>query len=342
MRAYELQAEEGFDALRMVDRPEPPAPGDHDVVVRIHAVSLNYRDLAVLRASKKRVKRIVPVSDGAGEVVAVGERVTRVKVGDRVAAAFFPTWTSGGLAQDHHANALGGSLDGVLAEHVVLAESAWVKIPARFSFEQASTLPCAGVTAWHALFEAAPLRPGDTILVQGTGGVSVFALQLARAAGARVIATSSSADKRARLEQMGAATTIDYRQEPKWGDAVRAAAGGRGVDIVVEVGGAGTFDESVKALRFGGTMALLGILAGTAGHDQYLRHPPEKRPGLWRLCRIGGDVRSPGPGARSVDDRAGHRSRVSICRGPRGLRAPGERGALRQGRHPRDQLITVV
>jgi NADPH:quinone reductase-like Zn-dependent oxidoreductase len=265
MRAYELQAEEGFDALRMVDRPEPPTPGDHDVVVRIHAVSLNYRDLAVLRASKKRLKRIVPVSDGAGEVVAVGERVTRFKVGDRVAAAFFPTWTSGGLSEEHHANALGGSVDGVLAEHVVLAERAWVRIPARFSYEQASTLPCAGVTAWHALFEAAPLRPGDTILVQGTGGVSVFVLQLARAAGARVIATSSSADKRARLEQMGAATTIDYRLEPKWGDAVRAAAGGRGVDIVVEVGGAGTFDESVKALRFGGTMALLGILAGTAG-----------------------------------------------------------------------------
>ena len=265
MRAYELQAEEGFDALRMVDRPELPAPGDHDVVVRIHAVSLNYRDLAVLRASKKRVKRIVPASDGAGEVVAVGERVTRVKVGDRVAAAFFPTWTNGGLTKDHHGNALGGSLDGVLVEHVVLPESAWVKIPTQFSFEQASTLPCAGVTAWHALFEAASLKPGDAILVQGTGGVSMFALQLARAAGASVIATSSSAAKRARLDEMGAATTIDYRQEPKWGDVVRAATGGRGVDIVVEVGGAGTFDESVKALRFGGTMSLLGILAGTEG-----------------------------------------------------------------------------
>ena len=160
---------------------------------------------------------------------------------------------------------LADSIDGVLAEQVVLPESAWVRMPAHLSFEQASTLPCAGVTAWHALFEAASLKPGDTILVQGTGGVSIFALQLARAAGAAVIATSSSAAKRARLEEMGAATTIDYRQEPKWGDAVRAATGGRGVDIVVEVGGAGTFDESVKALRFGGTMSLLGILAGTAG-----------------------------------------------------------------------------
>ncbi len=265
MKAIELHPEEGFDALRFVERPAPSAPGPLDVVVRIRAVSLNYRDLAVARAAKKRAKRSVPASDGAGEVVAVGERVTRVKVGDRVAAAFFPTWTSGGLTKEHHANALGGSIDGVLAEQVVLPESAWVRMPAHFSFEQASTLPCAGVTAWHALFEAASLKPGDTILVQGTGGVSIFALQLARAAGAAVIATSSSAAKRARLEQMGAATTIDYRQEPKWGDAVRAATGGRGVDVVVEVGGAGTFDESVKALRFGGTMSLLGILAGTAG-----------------------------------------------------------------------------
>jgi NADPH:quinone reductase-like Zn-dependent oxidoreductase len=265
MKAYELHPEEGFEALRLIERPAPAAPGPLDVVVGIRAVSLNYRDLAVARAAKRRAKRIVPLSDGAGEVMAVGERVTRVKVGDRVAAAFFPNWVSGGLMKEHHANALGGSIDGVLSEQVVLPETAWVRIPAHFSFEQASTLPCAGVTAWNALFKAASLEPGDTILVQGTGGVSIFALQLARAAGANVIATSSSASKRARLEQMGAATTIDYRQEPKWGDAVRAATGGRGVDVVVEVGGAGTFDESVKALGFGGTMSLIGILAGTAG-----------------------------------------------------------------------------
>lgn len=264
MKAYELHPEEGFDALKLVERPEPLALGAHDVRVRVRAVSLNYRDIVVARGSKKRPKRIVPVSDGAGEVIAVGDEVTRVKVGDRVAAAFFPTWLGGSLAEEHHANALGGSLDGMLAEHVVLAESAWVKIPQRFSFEQAATWPCAGVTAWHALFEAATLRPGDTVLVQGSGGVSIFALQLARAAGASVIATSSSAEKRARLEQMGA-QTLDYRENPKWGDAVRAAAGGRGVDIAVEVGGAGTFDQSVKALRYGGTMSILGILAGTQG-----------------------------------------------------------------------------
>lgn len=265
MKAYELHPEEAFAALQIVDRPEPSALGAHDVRVRVRAVSLNYRDIIVARGSKKRAKPIVPVSDGAGEVVAVGDRVTRVKVGDRVAASFFPTWISGAFAEEHHANALGGSLDGMLAEQVVLAEGAWVKIPSHFSFEQAATLPCAGVTAWHALFEAATLKPGNSVLVQGTGGVSIFALQLARATGVDVIATSSAADKRARLERLGAAKTVDYRAEPKWGDAVRAAAGGRGVDLAVEVGGAGTFDQSIKALRYGGTMSLLGILAGTQG-----------------------------------------------------------------------------
>jgi NADPH:quinone reductase-like Zn-dependent oxidoreductase len=265
MKAYELHPEEGFGALQIVDRPRPSAPGAHDVRVRVRAVSLNYRDIVIARGSQKRAKRIVPASDGAGEVVAVGDKVTRVKIGDRVAAAFFPTWISGPFAEEHHSNALGGSIDGVLAEEMVLPEGAWVKIPSHFAFEQASTLPCAGVTAWHALFEAATLKPGYNVLVQGTGGVSIFALQLARAAGAGVIATSSSADKRARLEQMGAAKTIDYREDPKWGNAVRAAAGGRGVDVAVEVGGAGTFDQSVKALRFGGTMSILGTLTGTQG-----------------------------------------------------------------------------
>jgi NADPH:quinone reductase-like Zn-dependent oxidoreductase len=265
MRAYELHPEEGFAALQLVERPAPAALGAHDVRVRVRAVSLNYRDLVMARGSRKRSRRIVPASDGAGEVVAVGAEVTRVQAGDRVAAAFFPTWANGGLGEQHHANALGGSLDGMLAEEVVLAEGAWVKLPSHFSFEQGATLPCAAVTAWHALYVAAALRPGDSVLVQGTGGVSIFALQLARATGATVIATSSAADKRARLEQMGAAHTIDYKQTPAWGDAVRAATGGRGVDLAVEVGGAGTFDQSVKALRYGGTMSILGILAGTQG-----------------------------------------------------------------------------
>ncbi len=264
MKAYELHPKEGFDALQLVDRARP-ALGPREARVRIRAVSLNYRDLVVARGSSKRGRVIVPASDGAGEVLEVGPEVTRLKAGDRVAGAFFPTWLDGGIREEHHANALGGSLDGVLAEEVVLAEAAWVKIPAHLSFEQASTLPCAGVTAYNALFEAASIKPGDTVLVQGTGGVSIFGLQLARAAGARVIATSSSAEKRSRLERMGASVTIDYQKDAKWGETARAATDGAGVDVAVEVGGAGTFDQSVKALRYGGTMSLLGILAGLQG-----------------------------------------------------------------------------
>jgi len=263
VKAFELHPEDGFDALTLVDR-QSPVIGAGEVRVRARAVSLNYRDIMVARGSKKRAKRIVPASDGAGDVIEIGSGVKRLTIGDRVAAAFFPSWIDGAFAEEHHANALGGSLDGMLAEEVVLPERAWVRIPSRYSFEQASTLPCAGVTAWHALFEAAEVKPGETMLVQGGGGVSTFALQLARAAGARVIATSSSAEKRTRLAQMGAFATIDYKADAKWGDTARAAAGG-GVDLVVEVGGAGTFDQSVASLRYGGHMSLLGILAGTQG-----------------------------------------------------------------------------
>ena len=264
VKAFELHPEDGFDSLKLVDRSRP-SMGIGDVRVRVRAVSLNYRDIMIARGSKKRAKRIVPLSDGAGEVMEIGSGVKRFAIGDRVAAAFFPTWIDGSLKEEHHASALGGSLDGMLAEEVVLPEQAWVKIPSRYSFEQAATLPCAAVTAWHALFEAATVRPGETVLVQGGGGVSTFALQLARHAGAAVIATSSSPDKRARLEQMGAASTIDYKTDTKWGDTARTASDNGGVDLVVEVGGAGTFDQSIASLKYGGHMSLLGILAGTQG-----------------------------------------------------------------------------
>jgi NADPH:quinone reductase-like Zn-dependent oxidoreductase len=264
MIAYELHPDQNFAGLRIVERPSPPL-GDDDVRVRVRAVSLNFRDLAIARASRKRPVVIVPTSDGAGEVIEVGTGVTRFKVGDHVAAAFFPNWIDGDLRPEHHGRALGGSADGMLAQEVVHPETAWVRVPSRWSFEQAATLPCAGVTAWNALYEAAALRVGDWLLVQGTGGVSIFAMQLGLASGARVIATSSSEAKRARLQKMGAAVTIDYRENPEWGDAVREAAGGQGVDVAVEVGGAGTFDQSARALRFGGTMSLLGVLAGTQG-----------------------------------------------------------------------------
>jgi NADPH:quinone reductase-like Zn-dependent oxidoreductase len=263
MKSYELQPKEGYEALALVERPSP-AVGPHDVRVRVRAVSLNYRDLVILRRAATRPP-VVPASDGAGEVVAVGAQVTRLKPGDRVAASFFPTWLDGPLSDAHHAQALGGSRDGMLAQEVVLPEPAWVKVPEHLSLEQAATLPCAGVTAYHALFEGARLRPGDTVLVQGTGGVSLFALQLAKAAGARVVLTSKSADKRERARALGADHTIDYVADAKWGESARAWTGGRGVDVAVDVGGPGTFDQAVASLRYGGTLSMLGVLTGTQG-----------------------------------------------------------------------------
>jgi NADPH:quinone reductase-like Zn-dependent oxidoreductase len=233
--------------------------------VRVRATSLNYRDLAMLKGARRRSRPLVPVSDGAGEVIEVGDEVGRRKVGDRVAAAFFPTWQEGELEATHHEHALGGSIDGMLREEVVLPEEAWVPVPEHLSFEEGATLPCAGVTVWNALYAAASLRPGDTLLLQGTGGVSIFALQLARAAGARVVLTSSSDVKRERARELGAEHTIDYRKTPAWGEEVRRLTGGRGADLAIEVGGPGTFDQTVVALRYGGTMSLLGVLTGLKG-----------------------------------------------------------------------------
>ncbi|MGE4054347.1 MAG: NAD(P)-dependent alcohol dehydrogenase [Vicinamibacterales bacterium] len=264
MLAYELHPNADLDALVEVDRPAAPL-GPYDVRVRIRAVSLNYRDLAIARRAQKQTSRIIPCSDGAGVVVAVGPSVTRFKEGDRVAGIFFPDWVDGEFVGSYHGRALGGSMDGMLAEEVVLDERSWVALPPELSFEEGATLPCAGVTAYNALFESASVGPGATVLVQGTGGVSVFALQLAVAAGARVIATSSSDAKRERARQIGACHVIDYTTTQNWGDAAREWTGGHGVDVVVEVGGQGTFDQSVAALRYGGTMSLIGVLTGGRG-----------------------------------------------------------------------------
>ncbi len=261
MKTWELRAREGFDSLAPSERASA-ALAPNEVRVKVRAVSLNFRDLVIAKNSASRTKPVIPASDGAGEVLEVGSAVKKWRVGDRVAASFFPTWLAGEFEGTFHDHALGGSIDGMLAEEVVLPESAWVKIPSGWTFEQASTLPCAGLTAFHALFVAGNTKPGDRVLVQGTGGVSIFALQLARAAGAEVIATSSSDARRARLEEMGASKTFDYKTMPAWGEAVREASG-KGVDLVVEVGGAGTFDQSVKSLRFGGTLSLIGVLTGT-------------------------------------------------------------------------------
>jgi len=259
IRAYQVRS----GSLAPVERPGPTA-GPGQVVVRIRATSLNYRDLMILRGqyARGKVDGVVPLSDGAGEVVEVGAGVDRFAIGDRVAGTFMQSWTSGRLEPHHGGSALGGAIDGTLAERVAFADSGLVRIPTHLSFEQAATLPCAAVTAWNALFEAATTRPGETVLVQGTGGVSIAALQLARAAGARVIATSSSDAKLARVRELGAAATINYRTTPAWGEAAVRLTGGVGVDHVIEVGGAATFAQSLAAIRIGGTISYIGVLTG--------------------------------------------------------------------------------
>jgi NADPH:quinone reductase-like Zn-dependent oxidoreductase len=244
-----------------------PRPADREVLVRVRATSLNRRDVYVLKGQYPMPPRpaLVPLSDGAGEVASVGAAVTRFKAGDRVAAAFFQRWLHGRPTADTPSSALGGQLDGMLSEYVCLSEEGLVAIPEGYSYEEAATLPCAAVTAWNGLVTRGRMRPGDNVLVLGTGGVSIFGLQLAAAAGARVIVTSSSDEKLAHAAKLGAAVTINYARTPEWSGAVRAATGGVGVHQVLEVGGAGTLPQSLASLAPGGHIALIGGLAGFGG-----------------------------------------------------------------------------
>ena len=262
MRAWTIPSF-GLDNLRLEDRPEP-TPGPGQVALAVRAVSLNYRDLLIVKGQYNPRLPLprVPCSDAAGEVVAVGPGVTRVAVGDRVCGTFMQRWVAGRLTDEAARSGLGGDIDGVLAERVVLSEQGVVKYPSHLSPEEAATLPCAAVTAWAALAEGG-LRAGESVLLQGTGGVSVFALQIARQFGARVLITSSSDDKLARALQMGASAGVNYRTTPDWDKWVRTQTGGVGVDHIVEVGGAGTLERSFKAVRTGGHIALIGVLAGT-------------------------------------------------------------------------------
>jgi len=263
MKAYEIQQSFGLDSLHLTERPDP-RPGPGQVLVRMKAWSLNYRDLLVVKGQyNPRLKLpLIPLSDGVGEVSEVGAGVTRVKVGDRVAGAFMPGWVEGRLTDAKAKSALGGGVDGVLAEYAVLSAEGVVSVPAHLTDEEAATLPCAAVTAWNALVAAGDIHAGDTVLIQGTGGVSLFALQLARLGGAAVIATSSSDAKLARVLQMGAAHGINYKTNPDWEKKVLELTGGTGVDHVVEVGGAGTLPRSLKSVKTGGTISLIGILSG--------------------------------------------------------------------------------
>jgi NADPH:quinone reductase-like Zn-dependent oxidoreductase len=266
MRAYQLpKGGAGIDALVQVERPDPK-PAYRQVLVKVKACSLNFRDLGIVRGTYRvPVKEnIIPLSDGAGEVVAVGPGVVRVKVGDRVAGCFFQRWFGGESTAEVHASALGGSIDGMLADYAVLEEDGVVKIPPHLSLEEGATLPCAGVTAWHAMMEHAKLKAGDTILLQGTGGVSIFGLQFAHAMGVRVIITSSSGEKLKQAEKLGAAFGINYKTSPDWEKAAMEFTGGAGVDHVIEVGGAATLARSFGAIRVGGKISMIGGLSGGA------------------------------------------------------------------------------
>ena len=266
MKVWQIKDAFGIDKLTLSERPDP-TPGHGKIVVRVKAVSLNYRDfMTVKHGGARGVKTpLIPCSDGAGEVTQIGPGVTRVKPGDRVASIFFQKWLSGDILAHHFTSALGGAIDGMLAEQVVLHEDGVVPIPPYMSYEEAATLPCAAVTSWQALVSKGGMKAGDTILVQGTGGVSIFALQFAVMSGARVIITSSSDEKLARAKQLGAWATINYKTTSEWGKETLKLTNGVGVDHVVEVGGAGTLEQSFQAVRVGGTVSLIGILSGLGG-----------------------------------------------------------------------------
>jgi NADPH:quinone reductase-like Zn-dependent oxidoreductase len=269
MKAYTITGTDGLDSLHLIDT-DPPTPSPGQVVVRLRAVSLNYRDymnILGIRGVTGPIPR-VPCSDGAGEVLAVGTGVTTWKPGDRVVIPFMPTWIDGPFSQSHFAGALGGAVDGVLREQIAVSAESLVPVPEALDFNQAATLPCAAVTAWDALMVRGQLQPGSTVLIQGTGGVSIFALQIAKLHGARVLAITSSDTKAKRLRELGADATFNYKTDPAWAAWALEQTGGQGVDHVVEIGGPDTLNRSLQATRFGGHIALIGVLTGTSGEIQ--------------------------------------------------------------------------
>ncbi len=282
MRAFEITGRFGMDSLRFVERPDPVA-GPGQVVLRLRAAALNYRDLLMVRGhyNPKQPLPLIPLSDGAGIVESVGAGVTRVAVGDRVSGIFAQTWLADDPPADVRAHTLGGPLPGTLAERIVLHEQGVVHVPAHLTDEHAATLPCAGVTAWCALMELDRIGPGDTVLLQGTGGVSIFALQFAKLAGARVIITSSDDKKLELCRELGADETINYKSSPDWDQQVRALTDGRGADHIVEVGGADTLGKSLRAIRIGGTISVIGVLSG-------IQAPTELTAILMRRVRLQG------------------------------------------------------
>ncbi len=280
MRRYEVQESFGLDNLQLVDAPEP-ALGPGQVRVALRACCINYRDHLMVRGhyDPRLPLPLVPLSDGVGEVVELGAGVRRVAVGDRVCATFSPTWIAGEPDGDAVRLTRGGAVPGMLSEQVVLREQELVKVPAHLTDVEAATLPCAALTAWSALVTYGGIKAGDVVLTLGSGGVSVFALQIARMTGARVVATTSSAAKAERLEALGAEAVLRYDEDARWGRAVRKLTGG--VDHVVEVGGAGTLAQSLDAVRPGGTVSMIGVLSG-------VREPLNVLPVLMKQVRVQG------------------------------------------------------
>jgi NADPH:quinone reductase-like Zn-dependent oxidoreductase len=263
MKAFAIVNEFGLSNVALVDHPIP-APGAGEVLIKVSAVSLNSRDSGVINGfyASSLEQPLIPISDGVGVVAAVGEQTTRFKNGDRVSGIFAQDWISGDPSPTWHSKTLGSPLGGMLAQYIVLHEDGLVHVPAHLTDEEAAALPCAGVTAWHAIVTEGKVKAGDTVVVQGTGGVSLFALQFAKLQGASVIVTSSSDEKLERAKKLGADFGINYRQNPDWDKAVMEWTNGRGADHIIELGGADTLNRSVGAVRIGGQVSLIGILSG--------------------------------------------------------------------------------
>lgn len=263
MKAIQVHPQFGLEHVKLCEREEPKV-GPGQVLLQMRAASLNYRDLLMVQGlyDPRQALPLIPCSDGVGEILAVGDGVTRVAIGDRVCPIFAQKWIAGEPTYEKLRSTLGSPYDGTLCQRMVVSAEGVVRVPQHLSDEEAATLPCAALTAWSALVTLGQVKAGDTVLVQGTGGVSIFALQFAKLLGARVIATSSSDEKLRRLVLLGADDVLNYRKEPQWGKAIHEMTEKRGVDHIVEVGGAGTLQQSLRAIRIGGQISLIGVLAG--------------------------------------------------------------------------------